>query len=168
MQFTDSSGSQQPLATAGTESPSSSTTFPTTAPQPHMSTLNTSLSGTGLSSSGATEVISPSLDKYGRLIQSRTGEKVYVGSSSMTLFGLEIQNMVPSFVSSSLLTSSSTSTTPAPSPGSDHQPQLLLASVSSNQEHQRHPGKRETKILEKEGTHIRLHYPRRKQDLVYP
>ena len=156
MQFTDSSGSQQPLATAGTESPSSSTTFPTTAPQPHMSTLNTSLSGTGLSSSGATEVISPSLDKYGRLIQSRTGEKVYVGSSSMTLFGLEIQNMVPSFVSSSLLTSSSTSTTPAPSPGSDHQPQLLLASVSSNQEHQRHPGKRETKILEKEGNAYKI------------
>lgn len=41
------------------------------------------------------EVIQPTLDKYGRLIQSRTGERLYVGSSSMTLFGLEIQNMVP-------------------------------------------------------------------------
>ncbi|CAN3365807.1 proline utilization trans-activator [Diutina catenulata] len=39
------------------------------------------------------EVITPSLDKHGRMIESRTGEKLYVGSSSMTLFGLEIQNM---------------------------------------------------------------------------
>ncbi|EGV60455.1 hypothetical protein CANTEDRAFT_111556 [Yamadazyma tenuis ATCC 10573] len=47
------------------------------------------------------EIIQPSLDKYGRLIQSRTGERIYVGSSSMTLFGLEIQNMVPAAYSPS-------------------------------------------------------------------
>lgn len=38
-------------------------------------------------------------DKYGRVIQSRTGEKVYVGSSSMTFFGLKIQDMLPSVLS---------------------------------------------------------------------
>ena len=64
---------------------------------------STSGSGSSLSLGNNVEVINPSLDKHGRLILSRTGEKVYVGSSSMTLFGLEIQNMVPSFSSGSSL-----------------------------------------------------------------
>jgi proline utilization trans-activator len=50
--------------------------------------------GGGGAAAPAAEVIHPSLDR-GRLIQLRTGEKLYVGSSLMTLFGLEIQNMVP-------------------------------------------------------------------------
>lgn len=60
---------------------------------PHNQTLFNELSTADFNTG---EIIQPSLDKYGRLIQSRTGEKLYVGSSSMTLFGLEIQNMVPS------------------------------------------------------------------------
>ncbi|EMG45552.1 Proline utilization trans-activator, putative [Candida maltosa Xu316] len=130
-------------------------------------------SGSGLSSSG--EVIHPSLDKYGRLIQSRTGEKVYVGSSSMTLFGLEIQNMVPSFVSSSLLSSSSTSSSPAPSPSpatdpqSHHYQQQLLLMQQQQQQHKQkdqqgpispkeehYHSKRESKILEKEGNAYKI------------
>ncbi|KAK6462321.1 fungal-specific transcription factor domain-containing protein [Scheffersomyces coipomensis] len=99
------------------------------------------------------EVIQPSLDKHGRLIQSRTGEKVYVGSSSMTLFGLEIQNMVPSFVSSTLLTSSSTTTSPSPSPqsGITSSPRSDHPSTSTTTRH-----KRETEILEKEGNAYRI------------
>jgi proline utilization trans-activator len=75
------------------------------------------------------EVIQPSLDKYGRLIQSRTGEKVYVGSSSMTLFGLEIQNMVPSFVSSSLFPNS-TQTSPDGSPATTNTPKPHISETS--------------------------------------
>lgn len=88
------------------------------------------------------EVIGPSLDKHGRLIQSRTGEKVYVGSSSMTLFGLEIQNMAPSF-DSSLLPNSNKST-PMNSPDT-------RASVSSAKSDSRQTSKRESKVMEKEG-----------------
>ncbi|CDK25050.1 unnamed protein product [Kuraishia capsulata CBS 1993] len=40
------------------------------------------------------EVITPYLDKYGRIIHSRTGERIYVGASSMTLFGLEVNNLI--------------------------------------------------------------------------
>ncbi|CAN3375761.1 hypothetical protein DIURU_003808 [Diutina rugosa] len=61
------------------------------------------------------EVISPSLDKHGRMVESRTGEKVYVGSSSMTLFGLEIQNMAsesPHFLSPGHMSPGATSNTP--------------------------------------------------------
>lgn len=91
-----------------------------------------------------TEVIRPSLDKYGRLIHSRTGEKVYVGSSSMTLFGLEIQSMAPSLPSSNLLSINSTVTSPSDSPGP------LNPSRYSHLGFDTHK-KRETKILEKEG-----------------
>jgi len=94
------------------------------------------------------EVIQPSLDKYGRLIQSRTGEKVYVGSSSMTLFGLEIQNMVPSFVSSSLFPNS-TQTSPDGSPATTNTPK---PHISETTEH----SKRETEILEKEGNAYKI------------
>lgn len=40
------------------------------------------------------EVIAPLIDQDRRLIYSRTGEKFYVGSSSMTLFGIQVQNML--------------------------------------------------------------------------
>lgn len=92
------------------------------------------------------EVIHPSLDKYGRLIQSRTGEKLYVGLSSMTLFGLEIQNMAPTFPSSTLLHPNSSATTPTDSPQ-----RQFNAFPGSNSESGFSDVKRETKILEKEG-----------------
>lgn len=100
-----------------------------------------------ISSDDDNEVIRPSLDKYGRLIHSRTGEKLYVGSSSMTLFGLEIQNMAPSLPpsSSNLLSLNSTVTTPTSSPGGAAQ--HANYSPLGFDTHK----KRETKILEKEG-----------------
>jgi proline utilization trans-activator len=84
------------------------------------------------------EVIHPSLDKHGRLVESRTGEKVYVGSSSMTLFGLEIQNMVPP---SNLL------------PDASSPEELATTPKSSTSDH---PQKRETEILEKEGNAYKI------------
>ncbi|QBM89669.1 proline utilization trans-activator [Metschnikowia aff. pulcherrima] len=91
------------------------------------------------------EIIHPSLDKYGRLIQSRTGERVYVGSSSMTLFGLEIQNMAPALPSSDLLHLNST--VPSPNDVPNH--------MNTGPPSQANLGytdtKRETRILEKEG-----------------
>ena len=47
------------------------------------------------------EVIPPFLDKDGQLIHSRTGESIYVGSSSVTLFGLEINKLVSGAIDSS-------------------------------------------------------------------
>ncbi|OBA21212.1 hypothetical protein METBIDRAFT_41122 [Metschnikowia bicuspidata var. bicuspidata NRRL YB-4993] len=91
------------------------------------------------------EVIDPSLEKYGRLIQSQTGEKLYVGSSSMTLFGLEIQNMAPALPSSNLLHLHSSVPSPADVPSS----QLNAGSLSQMEGHA--DKKRETRILEKEG-----------------
>lgn len=85
------------------------------------------------------EVIQPTLDKYGRLIQSKTGERLYVGSSSMTLFGLEIQNMVPEKYQLHLPNKSPNqgpSNLPSNSPG-------LLAN-------------REAEILEKEGNAYKI------------
>lgn len=67
------------------------------------------------------DFIHPQMDKYGRMIQLQTGEKVYVGLLSMTLFGLEIENMAPHYAPE-----------PLPEPETAHV-------------------KRETKILEKEG-----------------
>ncbi|KAG7700493.1 hypothetical protein KL951_000608 [Ogataea haglerorum] len=40
------------------------------------------------------EVIPPFLDKYGSMVHSRTGEGFYIGNSSMTLFGLEINRLM--------------------------------------------------------------------------
>lgn len=91
------------------------------------------------------EVINPSLDKYGRLIQSRTGERLYVGSSSMTLFGLEIENMAPSFEANPLLHPNSAEATP-----SDASP-TQYANQSKFQDTGVSEVRRETKILEKEG-----------------
>lgn len=102
------------------------------------------LESKGNFSTDDTEVIRPSLDKYGRLIHSRTGEKLYVGSSSMTLFGLEIQSMAPSLPYSNLLSINSTVTSPSDSPGA------LNPSRYSHLGFDTHK-KRETKILEKEG-----------------
>ncbi|KAH3665479.1 hypothetical protein OGAPHI_003664 [Ogataea philodendri] len=48
----------------------------------------------------ANEVIPPFLDKYGRMIHSRTGEGFYIGNSSMTLFGLEINRLVAPLMNS--------------------------------------------------------------------
>lgn len=84
------------------------------------------------------EVIQPSLDKHGRLVQSQTGEKVYVGLSSMTLFGLEIQNMVPG---ASSLDRTMNSTNSA----------LLAESMEPSNSLKQAPLKREAEILEKEG-----------------
>lgn len=92
------------------------------------------------------EVIRPSLDKYGRLIHSRTGEKLYVGSSSMTLFGLEIQNMAPALPPSTLLSINSTVTSPSTdsqSPGLQQGKYSPLGFDTFK--------RRETQILEKEG-----------------
>lgn len=96
------------------------------------------------------EVIYPTLDKYGRLIQSRTGEKLYVGSSSMTLFGLEIQNMAPSFTSPNSFPDSKTGT-PESSPNSQRSSITLQNTDSGLASH-----KRETEILEKEGNAYKI------------
>lgn len=97
------------------------------------------------------EVIQPSLDKHGRLVQSRTGEKMYVGSSSMTLFGLEIQNMIPSFETPPLLDESH-QTTPL-----DQSPDTKLSDVASVTSENSHIGnKRQTEILEKEGNAYKI------------
>lgn len=106
------------------------------------------------------EVIHPSLDRHGRLIQSRTGEKVYVGSSSMTLFGLEIQNMVPSFSSASILLNSSANSPISPTNSQSYlggspksqttdTSNITTSSVSG-------AIKRETEILEKEGNAYKI------------
>lgn len=92
------------------------------------------------------EVIQPTLDKYGRLIQNRTGERLYVGSSSMTLFGLEIQNMVPN-----------NHTTPYHSPE-----QHSNLSPLSNTSDSNHPGvsNREVEVMEKEGNAYKIVLPK--------
>lgn len=48
------------------------------------------------------EVVAPFVDQQRKLVYSRTGEKFYVGSSSMTLFGIQVQNMVPHEASENL------------------------------------------------------------------
>lgn len=76
------------------------------------------------------EIIPPFLEKYGRMIHSRTGERLYVGSSSMTLFGLEINRLVAPL----LLNNNNCGASPE--------------SVSSNHENET--------ILEKEGNAYRI------------
>lgn len=41
----------------------------------------------------------PSFARNGRLVESRTGQRYFVGSSSMTLFGLEIQSLLSKYIS---------------------------------------------------------------------
>lgn len=100
------------------------------------------------SASSVADIIHPTLDKYGRLIHARTGEKLYVGPSSMTLFGLEIQNMVPAFASSCLFNEvkdSPTANTSAP----------IDSTVNVDSSH--YPlSERETRILEKEGNAYKI------------
>ncbi|GMM28195.1 Put3 protein [Martiniozyma asiatica (nom. inval.)] len=55
-------------------------------------------------------IIPPFLEKYGRLIHSRTGERVYIGSSSMTLFGLEINRLLAPMMNNTVETSERAST----------------------------------------------------------
>lgn len=95
------------------------------------------------------EVIQPTLDKHGRIIESRTGEKVYVGSSSMTLFGLEIQNMIPSSVTPSLFDESSD--TPL-----DNSPSGRTLDTPSVVSDNHQANKRQTEILEKEGNAYKI------------
>ena len=125
------------------ESLTASPKLPPQAPPPMHNQINATA---GVNQQGnqnqGMEVIGPSLDKHGRLIQSRTGEKVYVGSSSMTLFGLEIQNMAPSF--DTALLPNSNKTTPMNSPDT-------RASISSAKSESRQPPKRESKVMEEEG-----------------
>ncbi|SCU78458.1 LAMI_0A04698g1_1 [Lachancea mirantina] len=45
------------------------------------------------------EIVPNFTDRRGRLVESRTGQKYFVGSSSMTLFGMEIQSLIPKSVS---------------------------------------------------------------------
>lgn len=45
------------------------------------------------------EEMVPSFARSGRLVESRTGQRYFVGSSSMTLFGLEIQSLICKYLS---------------------------------------------------------------------
>lgn len=56
---------------------------------------NANVSGGGKNSQDDDEVVAPFVDEQRKLVYSRTGEKFYVGSSSMTLFGIQVQNMIP-------------------------------------------------------------------------
>lgn len=83
------------------------------------------------------EVIPPFLEQYGRLIHSRTGERLYIGSSSMTLFGLEIGRLVAPMLSNN----------------GPNEPDGTTASSSSELPHNK--AENET-ILEKEGNAYRI------------
>ncbi|KAI5960117.1 PUT3 [Candida pseudojiufengensis] len=122
-----------------------------TAP-PNSSSSANSNNNTGNNQTGV-EVINPSLDKYGRLIQSRTGEKVYVGSSSMTLFGLEIQNMIPPNSSINLLSQRSNSTD---SNNNNNKNKSNHSSPANSPNDIRHNEPKENKILEKEGNAYKI------------
>lgn len=50
-------------------------------------------------SSGEEEIVSNFAQRSGRLVESRTGQRYFVGSSSMTLFGLEIQSLLSKYLS---------------------------------------------------------------------
>ncbi|AMD20921.1 HDR179Cp [Eremothecium sinecaudum] len=41
------------------------------------------------------EIVPNFTERRGRLVESRTGQRFFVGSSSMTLFGMEIQSLIP-------------------------------------------------------------------------
>lgn len=97
------------------------------------------------------EVIPPFLDKYGRIIHSRTGEKIYIGSSSMTLFGLEINKLVqPSLYNNSLNSASNSphSLESNPSPGSAQSPHTSMNPLSSLNN--------DETVLEREGNAYRI------------
>ncbi|GAV54284.1 hypothetical protein ZYGR_0AL00160 [Zygosaccharomyces rouxii] len=50
-------------------------------------------------SGGEMELVSNFAQRSGRLVESRTGQRYFVGSSSMTLFGLEIQSLLSKYLS---------------------------------------------------------------------
>lgn len=50
-------------------------------------------------SNGEVELVSNFAQRSGRLVESRTGQRYFVGSSSMTLFGLEIQSLLSKYLS---------------------------------------------------------------------
>ncbi|KAG7192501.1 Transcriptional activator [Scheffersomyces spartinae] len=117
----------------------------------------------------AQEVIQPSLDKHGRLIQSRTGEKLYAGSSSMTLFGLEIQNMVlqsslsspttSPIESNNMITTNNNKMSPSSIQQMISQQQSIPLNKlvkSESQSSTNRGSKRETEILEKEGNAYKI------------
>lgn len=76
------------------------------------------------------EISIPFLDKYGKLINSRTGERIYVGSSSMTLFGLELNNLLPYIKQQN--------------------------STTSSPQDERSPASESTTVLEREGNAYRI------------
>ncbi|SCW00856.1 LAFE_0C13520g1_1 [Lachancea fermentati] len=45
------------------------------------------------------EIVPNFTERRGRVVESRTGQKYFVGSSSMTLFGIEIQSLIPKSLS---------------------------------------------------------------------
>lgn len=109
------------------------------------------------------EVIQPTLDKHGRLIQSRTGEKLYAGSSSMTLFGIEIQNMVLQSASNTPNTSpleSNNNISPSTIQQMISQQQSIplnsLKSESQSSTNNNRGNNRETEVLEKEGNAYKI------------
>lgn len=61
------------------------------------------------------EDIVPSFAHSGRLVESRTGQRYFVGPSSMTLFGLEIQSLILKYLSKWVPNQSSTNNLPPPS-----------------------------------------------------
>lgn len=117
-------------------SPKPSNSFLYNSRTPHNQLLFNEANNSGFNTG---EIIQPSLDKHGRLIHSRTGERIYVGSSSMTLFGLEIQNMVPI-----------NSLSPLQSPITNN---LSPGSITSDASP---AGRREAEIMEKEGNAYKI------------
>ncbi|QLQ80636.1 hypothetical protein HG537_0D06370 [Torulaspora globosa] len=61
------------------------------------------------------EDIVPSFARGGRLVESRTGQRYFVGPSSMTLFGLEIQSLVSKYLPKDAVGRKSASRMPLPS-----------------------------------------------------
>ncbi|QLL34173.1 hypothetical protein HG536_0G00300 [Torulaspora globosa] len=61
------------------------------------------------------EDIVPSFARGGRLVESRTGQRYFVGPSSMTLFGLEIQSLISKYLPKDTADRTSANRMPLPS-----------------------------------------------------
>lgn len=61
------------------------------------------------------EDIVPSFARSGRLVESRTGQRYFVGPSSMTLFGLEIQSLIFKYLPKTIRHHPATNKIPLPS-----------------------------------------------------
>lgn len=57
---------------------------------------------TTVTSADDEEIVPDFSERRGRLVESRTGQKYFVGSSSMTLFGMEIQSLISKSLSKKL------------------------------------------------------------------